>query len=124
MMFKGDWGCFPNKQICEDCTEGKIEKMSEPVQVYTACQFARLPNLGFRKQYLRVFNSDWKKGLAQYKSNCSQLRTTDLEQENDRLRKRIRTYEDVISHHNLWGIFFETQSKNNGERHSKVIQAL
>ena len=18
MMFKGDWGCFPNKQICED----------------------------------------------------------------------------------------------------------
>ena len=36
---KGDWGCFPNKQICEDCTEGKIEKMSEPVQVYTACQF-------------------------------------------------------------------------------------
>ena len=37
MMFKGDWGCFPNKQICEDCTEGKIEKMSEPVQVYTAC---------------------------------------------------------------------------------------
>ena len=38
-MFKGDWGCFPNKQICEDCTEGKIEKMSESVQVYTACQF-------------------------------------------------------------------------------------
>ena len=37
-----DWGCFPNKQICEDCTEGKIEKMSEPVQVYTACQFVRL----------------------------------------------------------------------------------
>ena len=44
MMFKGDWGCFPNKQICEDCTEGKIEKMSEPVQVYTACQFARSQN--------------------------------------------------------------------------------
>lgn len=32
-------GMLPNKQICEDCTEGKIEKMSEPVQVYTACQF-------------------------------------------------------------------------------------
>ena len=39
---KGAWGCFPNKQVCEDCTEGKIEKMSKPVQVYTACQFARL----------------------------------------------------------------------------------
>lgn len=65
-----------------------------------------------------VFGRHIQKGLAQYKSNCSQLRTTDLEQENDRLRKRIRTYEDVISHNNLWGIFFETQSKNNGERHS------
>ena len=40
---KGEWGCFPNKQICEDCTEGKIEKMSEPVQVYTACQFVKHP---------------------------------------------------------------------------------
>ena len=45
MMFKGDWGCFPNKQICEDCTEGKIEKMSEPVQVYTACQFVKGQNM-------------------------------------------------------------------------------
>lgn len=34
MLFKGDWGCFPNKQICEDCTEGKIEKMSEPVGLH------------------------------------------------------------------------------------------
>lgn len=40
--FKGDWGCCPNKQICEGCTGGEIEKMSEPVQVYTACQFANL----------------------------------------------------------------------------------
>ena len=48
---KGDWGCFPNKQICEDCTEGKIEKMSEPVQVYTACQFVtpRNPPLKAKK---------------------------------------------------------------------------
>ena len=45
---KGDWGCFPNKQICEDCTEGKIEKMSEPVQVYTACQFVKPQNSASR----------------------------------------------------------------------------
>jgi hypothetical protein len=42
--FKGDWGRFPNKQICEDCTGGKIEKVSEPVQVYTACQFVKPQN--------------------------------------------------------------------------------
>lgn len=39
--------------------------------------------------------------LAQYKSVRGQLRTVDLEQENDRLHKRIRTYEDVISCNNL-----------------------
>ena len=40
--FNGDWGRFLNKKICEDCTGGEIEKMREPVQVYTACQFANL----------------------------------------------------------------------------------
>lgn len=45
VAFKGDWGCFPNKQICKDFTEGKIEKMSEPVQVYTACQFENGQNI-------------------------------------------------------------------------------
>ena len=29
----------------------------------------------------------------------------DLEQENDQLRKRIRTHEDVISRNNLWSFF-------------------
>lgn len=43
--------------------------------------------------------------LAQYKSVRGQFRTVDLEQENDRLHKRIRTYEDAISCNNLWGYF-------------------
>ena len=46
-----------------------------------------------------------KEELAQYKSVRGQLRTADLEQENDRLRKRIRTYEDVISKNKLWSYF-------------------
>ena len=46
-----------------------------------------------------------KEELTQYKSVRGQLRTADLEQENDRLRKRIRTYEDVISRNNLWTYF-------------------
>ena len=36
MMFKGDWGCCPNKRIC---------KNREPVQVYTACQFVKGQNM-------------------------------------------------------------------------------
>ena len=39
MSFKGDWGCSHNKHICEECPKGQFEKMSKPVQVYTACQF-------------------------------------------------------------------------------------
>jgi len=49
--------------------------------------------------------------LAQYKSVRGQLRTADLEQENDRLRKRIRTYEDVISRNNLWSYFSRPRGK-------------
>ena len=50
-----------------------------------------------------------KEELAQYRSVRGQLRTADLEQENDRLRKRIRTYEDVISRNNLWSYFGKKQ---------------
>ena len=35
-------GMLPQQAICKDWPRGKIEKMSEPVQVYTACQFVRL----------------------------------------------------------------------------------
>ena len=46
-----------------------------------------------------------KDELAQYKSIRGQLRTADLEQENDYLRKRLHTYEDVIGKHKLWSYF-------------------
>ena len=52
-----------------------------------------------------------KEELAQYKSVRGQLRTADLEQENDRLRKRLRTYEDVISRNNLWSYFSRNKDK-------------
>ena len=53
-----------------------------------------------------------KAELAQYKSIRGQLRTADLERENDRLRKRLRTYEDVISRNNLWSYFSKNRAKN------------
>jgi hypothetical protein len=52
-----------------------------------------------------------KDELAQYKSVRGQLRTADLEQENDRLRKRLHTYEDVISRNNLWSYFSKHKEK-------------
>ena len=52
------------------------------------------------------------KELSEYKSVRGQLRTADLEKENDRLRSRLRTYEDVISRNNLWHFFSGSRSKN------------
>ena len=52
-----------------------------------------------------------KAELAQYKSVRGQLRTADLEQENDRLRSRLRTYEEVISRNNLWSYFSRSRVK-------------
>ena len=50
--------------------------------------------------------------LSEYKSVCGKLRTADLEQENDRLRSRLCTYEDVISRNNLWPYFSRHREKN------------
>ena len=53
-----------------------------------------------------------KAELSEYKSVRGKLRTADLEQENDRLRSRLRTYEDVISRNNLWHFFNGSRNKN------------
>lgn len=58
-------------------------------------------NLKAKFELLMTEHTAVMEELAQYKSVCGQLRTVDLEQENDRLHKRIRTYEDVISCNNL-----------------------
>ena len=57
-----------------------------------------------------------KEELAQYKSVRGQLHTADLEKENDRLRKRLRTYEDVISRNNLWSYFSHHAKINTSTR--------
>ena len=96
MMFKGDWGCFPNKQICEDCTEGKIEKMSEPVQVYTACQFVYRLKTSPEAVPTAIIQSisspkaePFKRWLAQVGRECIE-ETIDPEQAIDRA---LETYQ-------------------------------
>ena len=60
----------------------------------------------------RIKENTWAtKELSEYKSVRGKLRTADLEQENDRLRSRLRTYEEVISRNNLWSYF----SRNRGK---------
>ena len=50
--------------------------------------------------------------LAEYKSVRGQLRTVNLEKENNELRRKLRGYEDVISRNNLWSYFSRDISKN------------
>ena len=57
--------------------------------------------------------------LAQYRSTRGQLRTTELEQDNDYLRRKIRTYEEVISPNNLWTYFSKSKAKNQARDGSR-----
>lgn len=57
--------------------------------------------------------------LAQYRSTRGQLRTTELEQDNDYLRRKIRTYEEVISRNNLWTYFSKYSEKITKREHLK-----
>ena len=51
------------------------------------------------------------KELAEYKSVRNKLNAANGEQENERLRNRLRTYEDVISRNNLWSYFSRHRGK-------------
>lgn len=51
------------------------------------------------------------KELSEYKSVRNRLNTASIEQENERLRGRLRTYEDVISRNNLWSYFSRSRGK-------------
>ena len=51
------------------------------------------------------------KELAEYKSVRNKLNAAIGEQENERLRNRLRTYEDVISRNNLWSYFSRHRGK-------------
>lgn len=51
------------------------------------------------------------KELAEYKSVRNKLNAANVEKENERLRNRLRTYEDVISRNNLWSYFSRHRGK-------------
>lgn len=51
--------------------------------------------------------------LAEYKSVRKQLSTAGLEQENEALRGKLRSYEGVIERNNLWHLFSPKRSKTH-----------
>ena len=91
------------KYVVQEKQEGKLKKLLREAKKTIADLKAKIESLVTEL-------AATKDELAQYKSVRGQLRNNELEQENDRLRKRIRTYEDVISRNNLWSYF----SKHKG----------
>lgn len=93
------------KFVVQEKQEGKLKKLLKEAKKTMA-------DLKTKIESLVAELAATKDELAQYKSIRGQLRTADLEQENDRLRKRIRTYEDVISSNNLWPYFSKSRTKS------------
>jgi len=105
-----DKGDFQNlvtaaqKFVVQEKQESKLKKLLKDAKKTIADLKAKIESLVTEL-------SSVKAELAQYKSIRGQLRTADLEQENDRLRSRLRTYEDVISRNNLWSYFSRHRGK-------------
>lgn len=92
------------KYVVQEKQEGKLKKLLREAK-------KTISDLKAKIESLVAELAATKDELAQYKSVRGQLRTADLEQENDRLRKRLRTYEDVISRNNLWSYFPNTKQE-------------
>ena len=93
------------KFVVQEKQESKLKKLLKDAKKTIA-------DLKAKVETLVTELSAVKSELAQYKSVRGQLRTVDLEQENERLRSRLRTYEDVISRNNLWHFFSRSRNKN------------
>lgn len=100
------------KYVVKEKQEGKLKKLLKEAKKTIADLKAKIESLITELSVV-------KDELAQYKPVSGQLRTADLEQENDWLHKRLRTYEDVISHNNLWLYFSKHSEKITKREHLK-----
>ena len=92
------------KYIAQEKQEGKLKKLLKEAK-------KTISDLKAKIQSLTAELSAVKAELAQYKSVRGKLRTADLEQENSRLRSKIRSYESAIERNDLWHIFNPQRNK-------------
>ena len=92
------------KYIAQEKQEGKLKKLPKEAK-------KTISDLKAKIQSLTAELSAVKAELAQYKSVRGKLRTADLEQENIRLRSKIRSYESTIERNDLWHIFNPRRNK-------------
>lgn len=92
------------KYVVQEKQEGKLKKLLKEAKKTIA-------DLKSKIESLVTELSATKDELAQYKSVRGQLRTKELEKENETLHKKIQGYEDVISRNNLWAYFSRHKGK-------------
>lgn len=93
------------KYVVQEKQEGKLKKLLNDAKKTIADLKAKIESLVTELSAVKA-------ELEQYKFVRGKLRTADLEQENDRLRSRLHTYEDIISRNNLWHFFSGSRNKN------------
>lgn len=97
------------KYVVQEKQEGKLKKLLKEAKKTIA-------DLKVKIELLVTELSATKDELAQYKSVRGQLRTKELERENESLHKKIQGYEDAISRNNLWLYFSRHKEKNTINR--------
>ena len=92
------------KYYAQERRESKLQKALDAANKLIGELKAQITSL---KQQISALTSE----LSEYKSVRGKIRTAELEQENDRLRSKIRGYETAIERNNLWHIFNPHRSK-------------
>lgn len=92
------------KYVVQEKQEGKLKKLLNEAKKTIAELKKTISNL---KEQLAAVRAE----LPEYKSVRNQLRTEFLEQDNERLRSKLRSYETVIDRNNLWSYFSRHRGK-------------
>ena len=85
------------KYIAQEKKESKLQKALDAANKLIAELKAKIASL--------------TKELSEYKSARGKLQAAGLEQENEALRSKLRSYEAVIERNNLWRYFAKHRAK-------------
>lgn len=94
------------KYYAQEKKESKLQKLLDAAN-------KTIEELKSKIKLLTAEISSLRAELLQYKSVRNKLNAPNLEQENERLRSRVRTYEEVISENKLWHLFGKVRGKTH-----------
>ncbi len=96
------------KFYAQEKKESKLQKLLDAAN-------KMIEELKSKIKSLIAENSSLRDELSKYKSVRNRLNSANLEQENERLQRKVRTYEEVISQNKLWHLF----GKGRGKTHTR-----